>query len=640
MNSRILRSPAGSLAVIALLACVASAGAFAAESADELVGLWKAHRWFGPAAHGPLVLERSGETWTADFLGARWPVRVEGTELSFALPGGEGSLRARLARGAQQTIGHWTAPRSAVNGFFFAVPVALEPDGPNRLRGVVEPREDDFRIFLMITRRADGSIGAFIRNPERNIGVIYDVDRLERAGSAVRLIGHDQGRKDVPESVLLSGTYDAENAILTLAMPRFGGSFDFQRDADHSEFYPRGRNPGRYVYRQPPARDDGWPTASLDEVNISRAGIEKFIQMLLDMPIEAVATPEVQGILVARHGKLVLEEYFHGEHRDKLHDTRSAAKSLTTTLVGAAMQAGVRLELSSPVYRVMNGGSFPADLEPRKRAMTLEHLLTMSSYCDDGDPAAPGNESTILDQTEQPDYYKIALPLPMAFDPGEVAIYCSINPNLALGVLNRATGENAMDTFDRLLGKPMQISRYAWLLDPAGNPYGGGSVQFLPRDFMKLGQLMLDGGTWHGKRILSREFVARASAPLRDLNRIQYGFLWWNIEYPYKDRTLRAYFAGGNGGQSVMVVPELDLVIATYGGSYASRVALHIQQDLAPNYILPAVREKGDDPNAPVIQRDFVTPYGRAPRTSPGSGNARAGTRDFPAELLLLPAAQ
>ena len=84
---------------------------------------------------------------------------------------------------------------------------------------------------------------------------------------------------------------------------------------------------------------------------------------------------------------------------------------------------------------------------------------------------------------------------------------------------------------------------------------------------MKLGQLMLNGGTWRG-RILGADFVSRAAAPLHDLGSIQYGFLWWNMEYRYKGRRVRGFFAGGNGGQVVMVVPGLDLVIATYGGNY------------------------------------------------------------------------
>src|SRR5204862_4731425 len=144
-------------------------------------------------------------------------------------------------------------------------------------------------------------------------------------------------------------------------------------------FYPRGRKPAPYVYSGAPlARDDGWPTATLDEVGIDRSAIEKMVQWILNTPMESTHNLQVDGILIARHGKLVLEEYFHGEHRDKPHMTRSAAKSVTAILAGAVMQAGAPLKLSSPVYEVMNGGKFPTDLEPQKRSMTLEHLLTMS----------------------------------------------------------------------------------------------------------------------------------------------------------------------------------------------------------------------------------------------------------------------
>ncbi len=598
--------------MLAALFFQSCAGRKAAPSAGELMGLWKAERRFGPGARGPLIIQRTSSGWIADFRGGIFPVRSEGTEMSFDLPNGEGSFKGRMQKGERSITGHWTSAKSPTNGFFFAVPVMLEADGPNRLRGCVAPPDDNFTIYLMVQKRTDKSLGAFLRNPERNIGVNFDIDHIVRDGDAVKLIGKRAGQQQ--GSVLLSGVYDRDSQVLSIFFPNQGASYDFRRDGDQSGFYPRGKNPGHYVYRPPLARDDGWPTGTLEEADIDRAGIEKFIQMIIDMPIESVQTPEVHGILIARHGKLVLEEYFHGEHRDKMHDTRSAAKSLTATIVGAVIQAGAPLKLSTPVYEIMNGGVFPKDLDPRKRAMTLEHLLTMSSgyFCDDSNPEAPGNETGMLEQTDEPDYYRYTLKVPMAAAPGEEAVYCSANPNLALGMVSRATGESPMDTFDRLLGAPMKITRYSWLMDPAGHPYGGGSVQFLPRDFMKLGQLMLDGGTWQGRRILGADFVARASAPLRSLNKIQYGLLWWSIVYPYKDRTVRAFFAGGNGGQGVMVIPELDLVIATYGGNYASRVGLHIQHDFAPNYILPAVREPGDDKNAPVIQRDFVTPYGHS----------------------------
>ncbi|HEX6863345.1 MAG TPA: serine hydrolase [Thermoanaerobaculia bacterium] len=594
------------------------AAALPAAPVDELAGLWKAKRRFGPDARGLLVIQRSDAAYSAEMVGRIVPVRSEKGELSFDLPNGEGGFRGRLqADGA--IAGHWFPPASMAQftGGRFVSPVRLEPDGPNRWSGQVVPFDDAFTFYLLARKRPDGTMGVFLRNPERDFGAWLGVDRLVREGNVVKLIGKRPGQKEEREAA--SGTYDADSEVIALFFPFRGGSYDFRREGEDSDFYPRGKNPARYAYRPPLARDDGWTTGSLEEVNIDRASMEKLVQRIVDMPMESVDTPEIHGILIARHGKLVLEEYFHGQHRDKLHDTRSAAKSVTATVVGGALQAGAPLELSTPVYKIMNGGAFPADLEPRKRAMTLEHLLTMSSgyFCDDTDPEAPGGEEIMIDQEEEPDYYRFTLKVPMASAPGEKAVYCSSNPNLALGVVGRATGEFPLATFDRLLGAPMKIHRYGWLLDPAGNPYGGGGVQFLPRDFMKFGQLMLDGGTWEGRRILSRDFVARASAPLYHLRNVTYGYLWWGIDYPYKDRKVHAFYATGAGGQTVTVIQELGLVVATFAGNYSSR-GTAMTSHLVPRYILPAVREPGDDPNAPVVPReDYVSPYGRSEVSGP-----------------------
>src|SRR5204863_5721632 len=180
------------------------------------------------------------------------------------------------------------------------------------------------------------------------------------------------------------------------------------REGDDSAFYPRGKQPGRYAYRPPLRLDDGWPVGTLDAADIDRATMEKFVQGILDMPMDSPDAPQFHGLLIARHGKLVLEEYFHAQHRDKLQNVRSASKSLTSLLIGAVMQAGVPLKLSSPVYQVMNGGAFPTDLDPQKRAMTLENLLTMSSgyFCDDANDDAPGNEEKMWEQTAEPDFYR------------------------------------------------------------------------------------------------------------------------------------------------------------------------------------------------------------------------------------------
>jgi CubicO group peptidase (beta-lactamase class C family) len=593
---------------------VVAAAAATAVAADDLSGLWTAKKRFGPDVRGTLILQRSGKKWIADLAGRALPVSSENGELTFTVSNG-GRFQGKLdERGIVR--GFWYRFGTPVNGGdrttpISASPVVLKPDGANRWRGSVDPGEDAFTFYLLLQPQPDGSFHALLRNPEFDLGTQQGVERLTRDGIKLRLIGKRGGK----EQDVALGTYDAENQVMTLVFPSRGGSYDFVRDTAGSAFYPRGKEPGRYAYRQPLALDDGWPVSTLDAENVDRATMEKFVQGILDMPMDSNDTPQFHGVLIARHGKLILEEYFHDQDRDKLHNLRSASKSLTSLIIGAAMHAGVPLKLSSPVYQVMNGGAFPADLEPRKRSMTLEHLITMSGgyFCDDTNDDAPGNEDKMWDQTEEPDFYRYTMKVPLATPPGENSVYCSAMPNLALGMAGRAAHEDPMVLFDRLIARPMKIRDYEWGLDGVGHPYGGGGMNLLLRDFAKIGQLTLNGGTWGGRRIVSQQFAARAASPLYHLRKIEYGYLWWIEDYPYKDRTVRVFSARGSGGQTVTVVPDLDLVVATLGGSYSSRKGMQAASVVPiPRIILPAVREPGDDKHAPVIERQFESPYGRS----------------------------
>jgi CubicO group peptidase (beta-lactamase class C family) len=554
----------------------------------DLTGLWAAHARYGPDVRGRLMILQRGDGLVADIAGFAVPVKREGKKLSFGLPDGKGDFRGEEI--GDVIHGHWIQPETVEGGARYATPLVLRADGDERWTGTVAPREDHMTYYLPVTRGADGRYSTYLRNPERNQGVFLGVSRIEQDGDAVRLIGAPRGETET--RVVAAGRREPETG--TFSLPLFGTTFDFAREtAGSSPFYARGNPPERYRYVPPVKLDDGWPVSTLEQEGIDQAAIEKFVQKLIDMPQDSISASQVHSLLIARHGKLVLEEYFHGFDRDTPHDTRSASKSWTNVLIGAAMQAGVPIRLDTPVYETMLG-SLPAGLDPRKKAMTLEHLIAMTAGydCDDSGER-PGDEDRMQQQTAEPDWYRYSLNVPMAWTSGEKIVYCSMKPNLAAGMLEKIAGEPLPEMFYRLVAKPMRMDRYHLFLQPTGQAYGGGGHHFTTRDFMKLTQLFLNNGEWEGRAVVSREWARKSGAALRVLSPRSgqtYGYLWNSFEYPYRGRRLHAYFPGGNGGQVYIGIPDLGLLIAFTGGNYADPVLFRAQREFVPQDILPAVR--------------------------------------------------
>ena len=589
-------------------ACPQSSQQGAAEQPKDLSGLWAAKKWFGPEVRGQLIIRRGKDGLRAGIAGRMADVRVNGAEVSFDLPGEDGGFSGGF-EGADVIRGHWVRGRTAISYGRAASPVVLKAIGPGLWAGAVEPGAEKFSFYIFSSPAADGSYAAVLRNPEFDLGNQRGVRRLVRDGDAVRMMA---ARGDSPEQTLASGRIDTENGGFSLAFPGRGGTYDFSREHDASLVYPRPRTAEPYRYVEPPRLADGWPTANLAAERIDVPAMERLVRSIIEMKMDEADAPEIHALLIARHGRLVLEEYFHGFSRDELHTLRSASKSISGTTIGAAMHAKAPLHLDSRVYQVMSRGELPAGLDTRKRAMTLENLLTMSSghHCDDTDPTAPGNEDYINDDLQPANIIDHFMSVPMVTDPGANSVYCSMQPHLALAMLQVATHESPLRIFDRLVARPMQITDYAWPLDTNGRPYGGGSLALRARDFMKFGQLMLNGGVWNGKRILDPGFAEAAGSPLYHLRNIYYGYLWWVEYYPYKGRNVVGYSARGAGGQLVFVVPELDLIVTTMGGNYSNRRGGRYLNNFIATSILPAVRKPGDDPDAPVKDLDWASPYG------------------------------
>ena len=372
------------LAGICLPAC--------AQESTSLEGLWKAHKRFDTYMEGPLVLDF--ETGTAEMGGHRAEMEREGERFSVTFPDAIGSFHGRWVDDEIRT--HWRQPAPKQLGMPMANPVKFSRLGDHHWMGVVVPMPSQFTFFLPIEPGDDGIMRTFLRNPERNLGVFAQVTHVEKEGERLSLVGNWRGSDN--QEVLFEGVYDEEFDRFTVELPPWrGGIYEFNREEPEAEsqFFARAASQGAWQYRAPPELHDGWPVGSLESAGISEEPIRRMIVEEIGAPARDVHAHYVHGVLIARGGKLVLEEYFHGFHRDMPHDTRSAGKSLASVLAGAVIHQGADLALDTPVYESL--GENLDGLDERKRAMTLEHLLTMSSgfYCDDNDSEAPGNEDTM-----------------------------------------------------------------------------------------------------------------------------------------------------------------------------------------------------------------------------------------------------
>ena len=327
-----------------------------------------------------------------------------------------------------------------------------------------------------------------------------------------------------------------------------------------SEWSPQSRatapisdHPGILVEFQLPVPppDDDW-TGDWQLVPAEHAGLDG---ERLEQAVEDIGALEgVQGVLVARHGRLVAERYFRGSAGRRPHNMKSASKSVLSALAGLAVAEGV-LELDQPIADLLPEAAGLDD--PGKQSITVRHLLTMTS----------GLESTSFANygswVASRNWVRAALERPLQAEPGSRFAYSTGGTHLLSATLATAAGRSTHDFAREHLFAPLGIRHSAWARDRQGIHVGGNNLSLLPRDMLKFGQLYLNRGRWAGEKLLPWQWVDESTRPglagPRGRGRIYggYGYLWW-LRGP---RERGAYIASGYGGQYIYVSPAEDLVV-------------------------------------------------------------------------------
>jgi CubicO group peptidase (beta-lactamase class C family) len=271
----------------------------------------------------------------------------------------------------------------------------------------------------------------------------------------------------------------------------------------------------------------------------------------------------IHSLLIVRNGYLVLDAYFWPFQDSLVHDVASVTKSVTSTLVGIAIGQHQLNGISQTLPAVFRGRPI-ANLDLRKKRITIENLLTMTSGLD---CHREHGEITLSQMMASPDWIKFMLDLPMVAEPGSRFEYCSGGMHLLSGVITQATGVNALDFARRELFVPLGITDAAWPADHQGVTHGWGDLHLQPRDMAKIGYLWLHGGAWDNRQLVPTDWM-RAAVQVRSHPGIspgqEYGYGLWI----YPDRTPPEFEGLGRGGQRISILPAKDLVVVFTGGEF------------------------------------------------------------------------
>lgn len=575
-----------------------------AAATEQPLGLWL---WNGGDAEDrrSISVEMVDNDWRATIDGSEATATRDGSVISVTKPDGQ-KFVGKMADDKSAIRGHWFQPASPLDYQYVATPIALPAVAKGKWQAEVAVQPRPFRIFLDIFEDEDAQIFAAIRNPEGNNTLGASRFRLvAREGGGWTLVvgkGDRERRHNLEQG---------EDGQLLLDYERFDEPIPLERvtGALAAGYYSRKdrEQPARSI--SPPQLDDGWAVAAPEEMDFDPVALQALTAELVSTDPRNRRPRMIHSLLVARGGKLVFEEYFFGHNRETRHDIRSLGKVFGSVMIGALQQQGYSIDATRrPIPAILQRAGQPID-DPRKANITLGHLMTFTSGLDcDTNSDSIGSEMRMWEQQEEKDYWLYTAQLPMLHDPGTRYAYCSGSANLVGASLNAVGNTPVYELFDRLIAKPLKFGSYHWALAPNGEGYLGGGQYMRPRDILKIGATFAAGGVWKGKQIIDKDWVRESTIPKVKISAETTGmtpevfgnsyfggsqaYIWVANEVVVDERRYASYQASGNGGQLLIVIPELGLTVAFAGGNYRQGgIWGRWRDEIVGGHIIPAITD-------------------------------------------------
>lgn len=261
----------------------------------------------------------------------------------------------------------------------------------------------------------------------------------------------------------------------------------------------------------------------------------------------------VHGLMIQKNGELIHEEFRGSARADRPVNIKSASKSILSLLIGIAIDQGY-LEGTHQTIDHFFPDWFEQNPDPVKESLTIQDLLTMRTGLETTSSRNYGRWAV------SNSWIHFALNQPLVNEPGGRMIYSTGTSHLLSVILTRASGMSTREFANRYLFGPMNIQVGGWDRGPDGYYMGGNNMAISPQDMIKIGELMMNMGLYNGQQLVSRSWILESvqSYTQSNYNPYNYGYMWWNK--PVDEYTV--FFAWGNGGQYIMILPELDVVIS------------------------------------------------------------------------------
>ncbi len=350
---------------------------------------------------------------------------------------------------------------------------------------------------------------------------------------------------------------------------------------------------------------NGWRTATPESQGIDSEVLAQAIEQATKSGIN------IHSLLIVRNNYIVVEAYFFPYNGKTPHDLASVTKSITSTLVGMAIEQRKIKSVDQKALSFFSKNKI-ANRDKLKEKITIEHLLTMSSGLN---CISKGGEPTLWEMLNQPDNVQYMLNLPMVAEPGTNFTYCSGGMHLLSAIITQSTGLKTEDFARKFLFEPLGIKQTIWPLDPQFINHGFGNLHLLPRDMAKIGVLFMNNGRWDATQIVQSDWVkAATTSHIKTGNPRDYGYGWW-IQ---PSGNLIPYEASGRGGQQISVIPAKNTAIVFNGGGFNTGEFM--------KQILPAIKADQPLPANPAATAKLQTAIENASKA-----NAPAAMQPLPA---------